>query len=122
MIPLRAKSVVFELIHKSSVGLSSLEIREALNNRFNRVTIYRSLVKLQEENSIQKVINPQGIVKYIYCNCTSDALQIHFCCKNCGRIVPFQIENHIFTLPEDYIIEEMNLTVSGKCPSCEKEA
>lgn len=121
MTPLRAKPIVFELIHKSLAGLSSSEIMEALNYRFNRVTIYRSLVKLQEENCIQKVVNPQGIVKYIHWNCAPDVPQVRFCCKSCGKIVPFEVEKQIFTLPENYIIEEMNLTVSGKCPSCEKE-
>jgi len=121
MTPLRAKPIVFELIHKSLVGLSSAEIMAALDYKFNRVTIYRSLLRLQEENCIQKIVNPQGIVKYIYCDGTSDTPQVHFCCKSCGKIVPFEVEKQIFSLPENYIIEEMNLTVSGKCPSCEKE-
>jgi Fur family ferric uptake transcriptional regulator len=122
-----AKTTILNLISQSGEALSHSEIQASLNGLCDRVTIYRVLNRLEKEGLIHKVVNIDGGVKYARCSdCNNtphhnhDHKHIHFSCQKCKSVTCIEDVEPTFELPENYIINEVNFTVSGICPVCSK--
>jgi Fur family ferric uptake transcriptional regulator len=119
-----AKTKILDLISQSDVALSHAEIQSSLDGLCDRVTIYRVLDRLVEEGLAHKVVNIEGGVKYAFCaECTETSHHhahnhIHFSCQKCKSVTCVDDVEPLFKLPENYIVNEVNFTVSGVCPEC----
>ncbi len=116
-----AKTAILELISHSEMALSHSEIQSSLDGLCDRVTIYRVLDRLLEEELIHKVINIDGGVKYASCHsCTTvhNHNHIHFSCQQCKSVTCIEDVQPSFKLPKKYKISEVNFMVSGLCPQC----
>ncbi len=117
-----AKQEILNLITTTNHALSHIEIQQKLNNLCDRVTIYRVLTRLVDEQKIHKIINTDGVVNYAACKSTCNHQHahnhVHFSCNQCKEITC--IENVVpqFSLPTEYQVDEINITVSGICPRC----
>lgn len=117
-----AKTEILKLINQSPVALSHSEIQTTLDGLCDRVTIYRVLDRLVEEDLVHKVVTIEGSVKYA--RCTHDDTthhnhnHIHFSCKQCLTVTCLEDVEPSFKLPKKYKISEVNFTVSGLCPEC----
>jgi Fur family transcriptional regulator, ferric uptake regulator len=117
----KAKTEIQKLIVSSSVALSHSEIQKELNNLCDRVTIYRVLERLMKERVIHKIINIDGVVKYAACQSCSEKHShnhVHFNCQNCKTVICMYDVEPLITMPRNYKISDMNMTLSGLCPSC----
>ncbi len=116
-----AKTEIQQLILNSTVALSHTEIQLATQGLCDRVTIYRILERLSIEGLIHKVVNIDGVVKYAACNgCLEkhNHNHIHFSCQKCKSVTCLEDVKPSFKLPENYIVSEVNFTLSGLCPQC----
>jgi len=118
-----AKTEILDLISKSEVALSHAEIHSELNELCDRVTVYRVLDRLVNENVIHKVVNVDGVVKYAGCNTCSTHYNhnhnhIHFSCEKCKSVTCLENVEPAFKLPKKYKVSAVNFTVSGLCPQC----
>jgi len=116
-----AKSVILDLLIKSEVALSHAEIQVLTNRICDRVTIYRVLERLINEDLIHKAVNLDGIIKYASCSHSSENHShnhVHFSCQKCNLITCLDNVEPRFTLPENYQIKEVNFTLTGLCPNC----
>lgn len=118
-----AKSEILNLLEQSEVALSHAEIQSSLDGLCDRVTIYRVLDRLVDEELIHKVINIDGGVKYANCHSCSTAHNhnhdhIHFSCEKCKSVTCMEEVKPTFELPEKYKVTATNFTVSGLCPQC----
>jgi len=116
-----AKTQIQELIITSSIALSHSEIQKSLEGLCDRVTIYRVLERLLNEDVIHKIVNVDGVVKYAGCHsCTAkhNHNHIHFSCEKCKSVTCLQNVQPSYKLPQNYIVSEMNFTLSGLCPQC----
>jgi Fur family ferric uptake transcriptional regulator len=117
-----AKQEILNLITTTNHALSHIEIQQKLNNLCDRVTIYRVLTRLVDEQKIHKIINTDGVVNYAACKSTCNHKHahnhVHFSCNQCKEITC--VENVVpqFSLPTEYQVDEINITVSGICPRC----
>lgn len=59
-----AKTAVLEVFENSKTALSHTEIQKQLNDVCDRVTIYRILDRLVNDDIIHKISNLDGTVKY----------------------------------------------------------
>ncbi len=117
-----AKTEVYQLINRSEVALSHAEIQSMINGLCDRVTIYRILDRLVEENLIHKIVNLDGGVKYASCHSCSSIHRhnhIHFSCQKCKSVTCIEDAEPVFTLPQKYVVNDVNFTVSGVCPLCQ---
>lgn len=118
----KAKTEILKLINLSDAALSHSEIQSELGGLCNRVTIYRVLDRLVEEDSIHKVVNVDGVIKYASCHHNETTHHshnhIHFSCRRCHTVTCLEDVEPSFKLPEKYKISEVNFTVSGLCPEC----
>jgi len=121
----QAKQAIFELISASEHALNHVDIQQKLNNLCDRVTIYRVLARLVEEQKIHKIVNTDGVVNYAACHsCSHNAFSheshnhIHFSCTVCKSVTCLESIVPSFQLPLHYELQEINFTVSGICPKC----
>lgn len=116
-----AKSVILDLISKSNSALSHSEIQILTNGFCNRVTIYRVLERLINEDLIHKAVNLDGTIKYASCSHSKENHShnhVHFSCTNCHLVTCLDSVKPKFTLPDNYKIKEFNFTLTGLCPNC----
>lgn len=119
-----AREEILNLIESSNVALSHSEIEEQLNGVCNRVTIYRVLERLEEENLIHKFVNVDGNMNYAACNHSTDHHDdnhVHFSCIVCGEVTCLEHVVPHFKLPSGYVRIDSNVTVSGVCPKCARK-
>lgn len=116
------KHAIQELINKSSSALSHNELLTALGGSMNRVTIYRVLDRLVVDGSIHKIIDIDGVSKFASCDACDTHHHhhdhVHFSCVKCLSVTCLDDVTPTFKLPSEYIVEEVNFTLSGICPSC----
>ena len=124
-----AKTTILNLISASQVALSHIEIQNLINGICDRVTIYRILDRLVNEDLIHKIATPDGTVKYAHCNHKHNSHgneseqnhnhnHIHFNCTKCLAVTCLDNVIPNFSISEDYIIKEFNFTLTGLCPNC----
>lgn len=118
-----SKTAILELISNSHIALSHIEIQTILNGLCDRVTIYRVLERLVNEDLIHKIATPNGTVKYAGCNHDHENnshshQHIHFNCEKCLAVTCLENIIPVFKIPEKYIIKEMNFTLTGLCENC----
>jgi Fur family transcriptional regulator, ferric uptake regulator len=118
-----AKTAIIDLISKSPVALSHIEIQNLTIGLCDRVTIYRILDRLVNDDIIHKIATPDGTVKYASCNHNHDNHihihnHIHFNCEKCLAVTCLDSVVPEFSLPENYKVKEINFTVTGLCPNC----
>lgn len=117
-----ARTEILTLLESSDRALSHTELQNLLGNLCDRVTIYRVLDRLLEENLIHKVSNIDGNVKYAFCHdCTSEQHHhnhLHFSCEVCHSVTCLEDIEPSFKLPKKYKAKEFNFTISGVCPEC----
>jgi len=117
-----AKTSILELIENADKALAHADIQHELGDLCNRVTIYRVLDRLIEEEKIHKVLDTDGIAKFLACSdCEAehDHHHLHFSCTKCDSVTCLHHVVPNFKLPQNYILEEVNFTVSGICPYCQ---
>lgn len=117
-----AKTKIINLIADSETALSHSEIQELLDIACDRVTIYRVLDRLIEENLIHKIVTVDGVIKYAACHDCSSVMHhhnhIHFSCEQCQTVTCIEEVEPTFKLPERYKVHSVNFTVSGLCKNC----
>lgn len=118
-----AKSAILELIKNSEVALSHSEIQKLNTELCDRVTIYRILDRLVAEDVIHKIATSDGTIKYASCHHNHDTHHhthnhIHFSCEKCQSVTCLENVVPSFKLPENYLLKEVNFTLTGLCPNC----
>jgi Fur family ferric uptake transcriptional regulator len=125
-----ARKKILEFILSSDAAVSHAKLQDQLSGICDRVTIYRVLERLQNENLIHRIVNVNGVVNYAPCKkCDHPAdlahshenfshKHIHFSCVSCGNVSCVDNGNLKIELPSTYEITEYQLTIAGYCPIC----
>ena len=117
-----ASETILKIINASEVALSQADIQAILPDGLcNRVTIYRVLDRLVEEQLIHQVTNIDGVVNYANCRCCSKEHKhqhVHFNCEKCKSVTCIDDVEPSFKLPAQYQVNTVNFMVSGLCPDC----
>jgi Fur family ferric uptake transcriptional regulator len=118
------KALVLELIQNMTTAISAPDILERTTGLCDKVTIYRVLDRLIDEGLIHKVVNPTGQILYASCQkCTHtneihNHQHVHFSCQKCQTTTCLFQVNPSIQLPDDYLLKEVYLNVTGICPTC----
>lgn len=117
---------VLDAFYTQNHALAHSDLEEQLAERFDRVTLYRTLKTFLEKGIIHKVLDDEGGTKYALCkdNCHTPDHQhhhdhVHFKCSVCGQTTCLdKVHIPAFELPLGYQRLETNLLVQGVCPLC----
>jgi Fur family ferric uptake transcriptional regulator len=116
-----ASTEITNLIQNSAKALSHVEILNMLNGLCDRVTVYRILEKLVNEEIIHKIVNVDGVLKFASCNKCNHKHEhnhVHFSCEKCKVVVCLNEVAPVFKLPDLYTVKKINYTVAGICHKC----
>ncbi len=116
------KFIISELLNNSS-ALSEHEIKQALPDLFDRVTFYRSLKTLEENNIIHRVVLHDSTVKYALNNeVLPKGEHAHFHCLKCDDVVCVETQvNVAVNLKKGFIIDTAQVLLEGICPDCKEK-
>jgi Fur family ferric uptake transcriptional regulator len=116
---------VLNTFTQSTAALSHSDIECSVDEKYDRVTIYRTLKTFMEKGIIHRILDAEGGSKYALCKeheCSKEVHHhdhVHFKCNSCGDTTCLE-SVHIpgITLPEGYQKEDINLLIEGRCPNC----
>ncbi len=119
----RRKILSLFLEHKDALTHGDIE-REA-GEKFDRVTIYRTLQTFVEKGIIHAIPTADNTVRYALCkDCTEGHHHdnhVHFVCENCGTTTCLdEIVSPKIDLPKGYLAKNVQVVINGICEKCTK--
>lgn len=110
---------ILNIFLQSKVGLSETDIRDKLQRKTDRATIYRTLKIFRETGIIHPVSAEGSATKYVL---KKEPIEhLHFKCTKCGNITCLaDIEISGYNLPSGYTQLESNFLIIGVCNECNR--
>jgi len=108
----------------NEVAISHSDIESAVDGKYDRVTIYRTLKSFLGKGLIHKILEDKGGVRYALCadECSGGSHQhnhIHFKCHKCEQTTCLEhVEIPSVKLPRGFLAAESNFLVTGTCDKC----
>jgi len=115
---------ILELFLHQEGALSHSDIEKKAGEKFDRVTVYRTLQIFLEKGLIHNIPTADNSIRYALCkdNCSGGHHQddhVHFICNECGNTVCLEEVNvPAIKLPGGFVAEQVEMLVSGVCKSC----
>ena len=115
---------ILELFLQQDGALSHSDIEKRAGEKFDRVTVYRTLQTFLEKGLIHSIPSPDNSMRYALCKegCSEGRHHddhVHFICTSCGVTVCLeQVTIPAIRLPEGYVAEQVEMLISGVCKSC----
>ncbi|MCO5236905.1 MAG: transcriptional repressor [Chitinophagaceae bacterium] len=115
---------ILELFLQSDSALAHHDIESGTDEKYDRVTVYRTLQTFMEKGIIHTIPSADNSVKYALCkdNCEEGHHHddhVHFICIKCGTTICLE-EVHVpeIRLPEGYQSRQTEVVISGLCKTC----
>ncbi|MCO5238606.1 MAG: transcriptional repressor [Chitinophagaceae bacterium] len=119
-----SRKKILELFFQSGSALAHHDIESGINEKYDRVTVYRTLQTFMEKGIIHTIPTPDNAVKYALCkdNCEQGHHHddhVHFVCLKCGITACLE-EVHVpeIKLPRGYKTRQTEVVISGFCKAC----
>jgi Fur family transcriptional regulator, ferric uptake regulator len=120
----RKKILNIFLTHQSA--LAHRDIEKKAGEKFDRVTVYRTLQTFVEKGIIHTIPTTDNSVRYALCKaeCTEGHHHddhIHFICVNCGSAICIDdVPIPEVSLPRGYTQASVEVVVKGICKECKQ--
>jgi Fur family ferric uptake transcriptional regulator len=119
-----SRKKILELFQDQKGALAHSDIEKRTGEKFDRVTIYRTLQTFVEKGIIHTIPTADNSVLYALCKdeCTSGHHHdnhVHFVCDNCN--VTYCLDSVVTPevhLPTGFKPKQMDLLVTGICKNC----
>jgi Fur family transcriptional regulator, ferric uptake regulator len=117
---------ILQLFFKQPGALAHGDIERKAGEKFDRVTVYRTLQTFVEKGIIHTIPTSDNSVRYALCkdNCEEGHHHdnhIHFTCSECGSTVCLEeVSIPDMKLPKGYRADEIQVVISGVCSNCKK--
>jgi Fur family transcriptional regulator, ferric uptake regulator len=115
---------ILELFLQHDGALSHSDIEKKAGEKFDRVTVYRTLQAFLEKGLIHSIPTSDNSIRYALCkdDCSGGQHRddhVHFICNNCGNAVCLEeVVVPAIKLPRGYTVQQVEMLVSGVCKSC----
>ncbi len=117
---------ILEIFIQAGSALAHHDVEEKTSERFDRVTVYRTLQVFMEKGIIHTIPTTENVVLYALCKDDCEEghhhdNHIHFVCEDCGNTTCMD-DIHIpeIRLPLGYNALQINMVVNGICIKCKK--
>ncbi len=115
---------ILELFLHSGNAMAHIDIEKKTGEKFDRVTVYRTLQTFMEKGIIHTIPTSDNSIKYALCKeeCSEGHHydnHVHFICEACGST--FCLDDVIVPtvqLPKGYKALQVNMVVNGVCRNC----
>ncbi|MFP4089703.1 MAG: Fur family transcriptional regulator [Cyclobacteriaceae bacterium] len=116
-----SRRIIIELLLNADTALSEVDLEKILASECDRTTIYRTLNTLLENKLVHRLVDMDGVSRYVLNNQQQAVVSdhVHFKCNACGTIscLP-ENPSHEIRLPEGYHMLDTNFLVIGVCNDC----
>ena len=115
---------ILELFYNKNNALEHNDIEKITGEKFDRVTIYRTLQTFVEKGIIHTIPTADNSVRYALCKdaCTEGHHHdnhVHFICDKCGTTYCLEaVTVPEVRLPKGFQPNLIEVVVSGKCKNC----
>jgi Fur family ferric uptake transcriptional regulator len=105
-------------------ALAHADIEKKAGEKFDRVTIYRTLQTFVEKGIIHTIPTSDNSILYALCkdNCTEGHHHdnhVHFVCLQCGKTICLEnVSIPELKLPKGYATTNIEMVVNGICRDC----
>jgi len=122
-----SREKILNLFLTNTRALAHADIEYKAGERFDRVTVYRTLQTFVEKGILHTIPTADNSVKYALCK--NDCFEghhhdnhYHFICTVCGKtecLEDFVIP--MVRLPKEYLANNVEIVVNGICSTCRKK-
>jgi Fur family ferric uptake transcriptional regulator len=117
---------IIRALQEKSYPLSENEIREEMNESYDRITFYRNILVLTSAGIIHKIVVDNTLVRYGLNCCEKEHVHdyhknehAHFYCETCQMVVCLQqIRIPEFQLPNGFKSTDSDIIIRGRCEKC----
>src|SRR6478672_9053980 len=105
-------------------ALAHGDIEKKAGEKFDRVTVYRTLQTFVEKGIIHTIPTSDNSVRYALCkDCTEGHHHddhVHFVCTNCHKTICLDdVVSPDIRLPEGYEAHDVQVVINGICKDCQ---
>ena len=118
---------ILELFLMNNGALAHGDIEKKTGEKFDRVTVYRTLQTFLEKGIIHTIPTVDNSVLYALCkdNCTEGHHHdnhVHFICEQCSKTICLaDITIPEVKLPLGFLPHEYQMVVTGLCKECQEK-
>ncbi len=118
-----SRKKILSLFMSSHDALAHGDIEKKAGEKFDRVTIYRTLQTFEEKGIVHTIPTADNSVRYALCrDCTEHHHHdehVHFICSNCNVTTCLDdVVSPEIKLPVGYIAQNAQVVIYGICKSC----
>lgn len=119
-----SRRTVLEVFLQSESALAHQDIERETGERFDRVTIYRTLQTFIDKGIVHTIPTADNGTRYALCreNCSEGHHHdnhVHFICDACGKTSCLDdVAIPSVRLPEGFSVTKIDMVVNGICVEC----
>jgi len=118
-----SRKKILSLFLTSRDALAHGDIEKKAGEKFDRVTVYRTLQTFVEKGIVHTIPTADNSVLYALCkDCSEDHHHddhVHFVCSNCNATICLDdVVSPDIKLPEGYIPRNVQVVINGVCKDC----
>lgn len=118
-----SRKKILSLFLHSNDALAHGDIEKKAGEKFDRVTVYRTLQTFVEKGIIHVIPTADNSVRYALCkDCTEGHHHddhVHFVCSNCKKTICLDdVVSPKIDLPGGYVAESVQVVINGVCKDC----
>jgi Fur family ferric uptake transcriptional regulator len=122
-----SRKKILSLFLATPDALTHGDIERKAGEKFDRVTVYRTLQTFVEKGIVHTIPTAENSVLYALCkDCTEGHHHddhVHFVCSNCGSTICLDdVVSPKIDLPEGYVAHNVQVVINGICKSCNTSA
>lgn len=115
---------ILHLFFSQDGALAHADIEKKAGEKFDRVTVYRTLQTFVEKGIIHTIPTADNSIRYALCkdNCSEGHHHdnhVHFVCIQCGKTgCVDDVTTPVIKLPEGYSATHIEVIINGICKDC----
>jgi Fur family transcriptional regulator, ferric uptake regulator len=118
-----SRKKILSLFLASNDALAHGDIEKKAGEKFDRVTVYRTLQTFVEKGIVHTIPTSENSVRYALCkDCTEGHHHdnhVHFVCANCQKTICLDnIVSPEIKLPQGYLPHNVQVVINGICDAC----
>lgn len=115
---------ILALFLSSDDALTHGDIEKTVGDKYDRVTIYRTLQTFEEKGIVHTIPTADNAIKYALCKECDEGHHhddhVHFVCTNCDKTICLDdVVSPKIELPKGYEAESVQVVIKGVCRECE---
>lgn len=118
-----SRKKILGLFLDSHDALAHGDIEKKAGEKFDRVTVYRTLQTFVEKGIIHSIPTSDNSVRYALCRDCQEGHHhdehVHFVCSECEKTICLDdVVSPKIDLPPRYVVENVQVVITGICKDC----